>query len=469
MEEKIKATDYIYNLARRTERLATIAQHSSALGALARVLREEGRKSFNLRLNIVSIFFMMSFFPKFHQRLLEQKIGKTTLNILVLEVQCMETMMQEFLCKILVRKSIALLIITVTFLKKLSIFKQNMDVMKENGIIYRLSVLIRCQHESLLLAVLRLLWNLSFDPGLRMDMIKCKVIQALEMLLKDKKFEHLVFGLLYNLSTDAEGRKAFLETDIGPMILEAMTVESRQNITGELVALAVNLTTLPHTSEIICRSQGLERFIQRAIQFRNPLLFKVIKNISQSETAKPQLIRFLPALIDVIKRPDSCTFLQVEVMKIFNQMTTSGDVFYRLVEDTDLLQFFAALMKSSLMEEEEIFLEIVVFVGAVRSDRIAAKIADSGLVRRMCTYFLQKKKDSEIVLQLLWTLGQLLLHATTSKEVVTCDKVRHMIASSIQIVKKFVPSWLISWKRYICNTRPSSRDSKEIPLVCYGL
>lgn len=43
-------------------------------------------------------------------------------------------------------------------------------------------------------------------------------------------------------------------------------------------------------------------------------------------------------------------------MKIFNQVATLGDVFYRLVEDTDLLQF---LMKSSLMEEEEIFLEVL--------------------------------------------------------------------------------------------------------------
>ncbi|KAL2622362.1 hypothetical protein R1flu_002567 [Riccia fluitans] len=516
MEEKIKATSYISNLTRQTEWLATIAKHTSVSGALARVLREEGRKSFSLRFNIVSTFFMMSFFPKFHQVLLEQKVGKTTLHILILEVQCMETRMQsskleetaaipprlntgdstsgleislmfqtakqekllymsislllniaedlsvekrmekfnlvEYLCKLLVRKSFALLSITVTFLKKLSIFKQNMDAMKENGIIYRLSVLIPCQHESLLLPVLRLLWNLSFDLGLRVDMVKCKVIQALEMLLKENKFEHLVFGLLYHLSMDGEGRLEFLETDIVPLLLQIMTTEPRERTTGELLALAVNLTLLPQNCEIICRSQGLERLILRAIQFNDPLLFKVIKNISKIETGKPQIIRFLPALVEVVRRPDSCIFLQMEVMTIFNNVTSVGNIFNQLLEDTFLLQFFSDQLKTSLIEDD-LFLQIILYVGSICSERIAANIAESGL--------------------LLWTVGQFLLYESTRNEVVACDKdskkaVARLAEILMNTIVEFDAQWCakVKWLKFASYNmkRFSLSEDKDIRL-----
>lgn len=36
---------------------------------------------------------------------------------------------------------------TVSFLKKLSIFKENKDAMKENGIIFRISALFPCPNE----------------------------------------------------------------------------------------------------------------------------------------------------------------------------------------------------------------------------------------------------------------------------------------------------------------------------------
>ncbi|CAM6102364.1 unnamed protein product [Calypogeia fissa] len=482
MEEKIKATIFIYGLTRRTEWLEIIINHGSALASLARVLREDRIKSFKLRFNIISIFFMLSLFPKFHQILLDQKIGKTTLKTLILEVQCMEAQIQleaaagtainssnslmdrcasevkimlhntkqdrllymsislllniaedlsvekrmkkcnlvEYLCKILIRKSITLLIITMTFLKKLSIFKENTTVMKEHDIIYRLSVLIPCQHKSLLLAVLRLLWNLSFDPGLRVNMIKCQMVQALEMLLKDKKFEQLVFGLLYNLSTDMDNRIEFLETEIVPMVLQAMIGEPMKLITKELMALAINLTNLLQLCEIMCQAQGVERLVIRAINLGDPLLFKLIKNLSQLETAKPQLNKYLRPLVDLLTRPDLDLHLQVEVMGILNNLTSTSGRFDQLLEETTLLQFLSEHLQANTMEDD-IILEVVIFLGAINSETNSTKIAQAGLVNKMITVFFQKGKDYEIILQLLYTFGQFLLHEPTRRELFAPD------------------------------------------------
>ncbi|KAH9557961.1 hypothetical protein CY35_07G112600 [Sphagnum magellanicum] len=223
LDAKISATSVFHNVSRHTEWLEMLLTHGNALEALARIFREEGRKSFNLRFNIISIFFMFSLFPRFHKCLLEQKIGKTTLHMFILEIQCIRTKLVKYedamvtppigyeelgvtnvtnliprckqvntnlvkevtiiltymerllymamgllvniaedvtieqkmqkcnlvehLCKILNQKTIALVNITLLFLKKLSIFKESKDAMKQNKIVDQLSHLFPCKHE----------------------------------------------------------------------------------------------------------------------------------------------------------------------------------------------------------------------------------------------------------------------------------------------------------------------------------
>jgi hypothetical protein len=56
-----------------------------------------------------------------------------------------------------------LLVLTITFLKKLSIFEENKEVFKECNLVDNLLKFIPCSSQSLVLITLRLLFNLSFD------------------------------------------------------------------------------------------------------------------------------------------------------------------------------------------------------------------------------------------------------------------------------------------------------------------
>ncbi|KAJ7543321.1 hypothetical protein O6H91_09G033000 [Diphasiastrum complanatum] len=67
ISSKVTATRMILESAKRIDCLAHLAYHASAMCALARVLREEGHKSFDLRLNIISVIFITSFFQNFHK------------------------------------------------------------------------------------------------------------------------------------------------------------------------------------------------------------------------------------------------------------------------------------------------------------------------------------------------------------------------------------------------------------------
>jgi hypothetical protein len=56
-----------------------------------------------------------------------------------------------------------LLVLCVTFLKKLSVFEENKDTMKSINIVNKLSRFVPCSSQQLVTASLRLLFNLSFD------------------------------------------------------------------------------------------------------------------------------------------------------------------------------------------------------------------------------------------------------------------------------------------------------------------
>ena len=89
------------------------------------------------------------------------------------------------LCKTLERDNQELLILVVSFLKKLSIFVENKNEMATNQIIEKLAKIVPCDHEDLLNIALRLLLNLSFDTELRSKMIKCGMLPTLVDLLSE--------------------------------------------------------------------------------------------------------------------------------------------------------------------------------------------------------------------------------------------------------------------------------------------
>ena len=69
------------------------------------------------------------------------------------------------------RTNAELLILTVTFLKKLSIFEENKDRMADD-VVPHLVKFIPCNNKQLMQVTLRLLLNLSFDATLRDVMVK---------------------------------------------------------------------------------------------------------------------------------------------------------------------------------------------------------------------------------------------------------------------------------------------------------
>ena len=84
---KVNALGMIAQLFRNAANFELLLAQPGLLQLLARTLRENGRKSMDLALNIVSVFFSVSNFSQFHSRVMNNQVGAMTMDLTLLEVQ----------------------------------------------------------------------------------------------------------------------------------------------------------------------------------------------------------------------------------------------------------------------------------------------------------------------------------------------------------------------------------------------
>ena len=74
-------------------------------------------------------------------------------------------------------------------------------------------------------------------------------------------------------------------------IMKMMLESPSDRLEIELVALGINLACNKHNAQLICEGNGLRLLMRRALKFKDPLLLKMIRNISQHDgPSKTQFI-----------------------------------------------------------------------------------------------------------------------------------------------------------------------------------
>lgn len=121
-------------------------------------------------------------------------------------VKLEEKMRRKNIVKMLIRsldrQNIDLLMLIITFLKKLSIVCDNKDDMNELGIIGKLTRLLQSGHVDLIQVTLKLIFNLSFDGNLRWKMVAAGYLPLLVMFINDEKHHGVAIKILYHMSLD---------------------------------------------------------------------------------------------------------------------------------------------------------------------------------------------------------------------------------------------------------------------------
>ncbi len=83
VKDKARAANCIATLFRQAQHLEPLLSHAT----LARVLRDDGKRSVDLCVGIQSVWLVLSNFSQFHQLLVENQVGVLTIDILDLEIK----------------------------------------------------------------------------------------------------------------------------------------------------------------------------------------------------------------------------------------------------------------------------------------------------------------------------------------------------------------------------------------------
>lgn len=275
-----------------------------------------------------------------------------------------------------------LLFIVLNFLKKLSIFGDNKSEMKDLGVIDKLNRFIPCNNQLLLQVALRLLFNLSFDEEIRLQMQEAGYIPKLVEILKAPGFRALILKLLYHLSLEDKIKATFTYTECIPLVYQ-LIIHCPEPIVGkELVALAVNLATNPRNAERLSQDEQLEELLNRAIKYNDTLLFKVCRNIAQYSTqALETFEKYLETYILMSQQCGENTDLQLELLG--TMVYIHSDTWEQVINKHNFIEFLHNNLVNGFAEDD-IVLESVMLVATIcRNDGIATQIANSYLIKML--------------------------------------------------------------------------------------
>jgi hypothetical protein len=355
--------------------------------------------------------------------------------------------------------SIRLLVTIVTFIWKLSAMRENVDRLHELRVISTLSKMLPATAslngqtfpaDELTNPVIKLLISLSFDPEMRHAMVKEGFVPRLVNILKEHpKHRSLVLRLLYHLSVEDRTKAIFTFTDAIPIVMQMIINFPGDHLGRELAGLAVNLSWHPRVAERMChfpkKNQGLMELVERMEVKKDPLLMKIIRNLSSwsydsQMNASPEALangqyeqkglwsRFVDPLLRILKQEQAEREhdVMVEVIGTLNNLSVYDlprtnkepiPLWSTFVRKYDLVSFISMYLVPE-MAQLDVVLEVVIFTGQILTDEtVAPMIAVSNIPKALFELWMDKaNQDLELKVQILFTFLRLLSHQETREE-----------------------------------------------------
>uniref|UniRef100_A0A8C9ZNB5 Kinesin-associated protein 3a n=1 Tax=Sander lucioperca TaxID=283035 RepID=A0A8C9ZNB5_SANLU len=474
IQEKIRGATLILQLARNPDNLEELIQNETALGALARVLREDWKQSVDLATTIIYVFFCFSSFSQFHGLVTHFKIGALCMNIIEHELKRydlwqdelqkkkknqnlkkeheksfrkyqsllakQEQLLRVCLClllnlaedtrtelkirnknivhmlvKLLDREDEELLLVALSFLKKLSIFLENKNDMFVLNI--KLARLVPCEHQELLSTALRLLLNLSFDTSLRGHMVQAGLLPKVSSLLGNQS-RQLSMCILYHISVDDRFKSMFADTDCIPQLMKMVYACGEEKMDVELISLCINLAANRSNAKIICEGNGLKMLMKRALKLKDVLVMKMIRNLSQHNGPTKSL--FLDHVGDLAAQisEDEAEEFVIECLGTLANLTIPDLDWALVLKEYNLVPYLKDRLKPG-SAEDDLILEVVIMIGTVSmDDSCAAMLAKSGLIPALIELLNAQQEDDEFVCQIVYVFYQMVFHKATRDVIV---------------------------------------------------
>ncbi|KAH8256605.1 hypothetical protein KR026_006062 [Drosophila bipectinata] len=318
----------------------------------------------------------------------------------------------KMLVKALDRQNIDLLMLVSTFLKKLSIVGDNKDEMGSLNIVAKLPRLFQSTHTDLVQVTLKLVFNLSFDGGLRRKMIGAGYLPMLVMFINDEKHHGIAVKILYHMSLDDKVKAMFTQTECVQMATDAIILNLNVKVDLDLIALCINLSLNRRNAQIMVEGQRLHSLMDRAFKYQDALLMKLLRNLSQHESLQLQFIDYVGDLARILTICDDEAFV-VECLGILGNLALTDLDYSQILQNFQLIPWIRQLLVPC-SRLDDLVLDTIVYLGTCACDELCALLfCRAKVVISLIELLKAKQEDDEIVLQIIFVFQQILRHEST--------------------------------------------------------
>lgn len=326
------------------------------------------------------------------------------------------------------RNNEELLILCVSFLKRLSIFAENKDEMCQLGILTNLSPLFPSKNNVFNQIVIRLLLNLSFDSSLQLEMIKQGYISKFYQLVNNSDFQTTLLCILLHISMHQESLIEFCNQQ-WITFLRRCLVNTEKHVLPEVVGLIVNLIHNPKFPQEFIDTEILRLLINRSLKNEDSLQLKIVRTLSQQECFDKMLlldhVATLAGYITDCKNED----MLVEAVAILSSIIILKFDYHKLLTDFNFTPFLLEKLADTRDIEDDLLLEVIILIGTIcRDEPSAVLLMDAGLLPVALSLLKEKQEDDEIVLQIVYTFYLLLFHPKSRNRVISDSQVPAYLA-----------------------------------------
>lgn len=325
LSDKIKASHFILQLARVSENLEALSKNETALSALARVLREDWKRSIVLSTNLVFTFFCFSVHACFHPVILHYKIGSLCMDVIDFEMRRYDEWKGDIQGKntlaepMVIKKSSCPISTSMTEIYKSRIPE---PVRPKSGNFNDIN--LRSSMEGSIYDDLTNSTDSIEDKKQLTDEEKLKRYRTL--IKKQEQLLRVAFYLLLNMAEDHTVEEKMTKRNIIPLLLRAL---DRENI--DLLALAVTflkkLSIMQSNKDQMAEQDIIEK-LPKLLQLNNAdlvhLTLKLLFNLSFDEELRLKMVKneLLPKFVSLLRDDRH----QDIVIKLLYHLSYDGEV-----------------------------------------------------------------------------------------------------------------------------------------------
>lgn len=305
METKLKGWISILHLWFSAVNMEEMIEHESLIPAISRTLRDEYKKSLDMSLYLLNVFYAYSHFTDFHSLLIQNQIGDTCQKIIDYEIKRYIARVNEYTMRmkmvkeaqetpnadtdlkelqnlfrkeekrliVTVKKQEKVLFVTFHILLNLAEDLQVEREMKEKGIVKQLMSILERNNPDLLYIVLSFLKKLSVFGSNKDAMLEAEIVKKLNRFIpcQNALLTQTALRLLFNLSFDIEIREGISAIGMIPKLVELLKVAQYRSI---LLRILYHLSSDDKIKATFAYTSCIPLVYQLVIHFPDPIIGK---------------------------------------------------------------------------------------------------------------------------------------------------------------------------------------------------